>query len=69
MKTYTLVVLILSITGLPGCVAMYDNNDHCQTWNKPSGYQQPNYCGSSAGKSTYITRDTNGRVIATTRAQ
>ena len=38
---------------MTGCQSMmnqvasyYDHNDSCQTWNKPKGYIQPNFCGA-----------------------
>lgn len=60
-------VLILLAIQLTGCAAIYDNADKCQTWNKPAGYKQPDFCGSARASATYITRDNNGRVVATTR--
>lgn len=62
-------ILILLVSQLTACAAIYDGADKCQTWNKPAGYQQPNFCGSASARTTYVTRNNNGRVIATTRAQ
>lgn len=62
-------ILVLSVLFITGCAAIYDGADKCQTWNKPQGYQQPNFCGSSSSKTVYTSRDNSGRVIATTRAQ
>lgn len=62
-------ILILLTCQLTACGAMYNNSDSCQIWNKPTGYQQPNYCGASSTRATYVTRDNNGRVIAITRSQ
>ena len=73
MKLLAIFVISVNLTGCAGILQVvgnyYDNKDLCQTWNKPQGYQAPNYCGAG-NRATLVTRDYNtNRILTTTTLQ